>query len=385
MRHPRRILLIALVITSIPVIWWLSRPDPIPVKLHTVEYGTVEDTVANTRTGTITACRRAQIVPIVSGRVEKLLVHKGQQVKAGQLLIELWNADIKAQIALSNSETKSARALAEESCLRAEQAQRDADRVRQLKQRGLVSEESHDQAVNTARATQAACNATRASVDVSTGRLKVLAAELERTQLKAPFDGIVADINAELGEVLAPVTALGQYASAVDLIEEGCLYVSTPIDEIDVPAIKPGLTAYVTLDAFPKQRFAGTVRRIAPYVLDLEKQARTVEVEVELRDPDVVKQLQPGYSADVEIVLDRRENVLWVPTTAIQAGNVAWVYDAGQGTLQKRVITPGLKNWQTTEVSAGLTRGERIVLPTDKREFTEDMAVTPQEQNDQAR
>lgn len=383
MRHPRRILLIAIVIISIPVIWWLSRPDPVPVKLHTVEQGTVEDTVANTRTGTITACRRAQIVPIISGRVEKLLINKGEQVKAGQLLIELWNADTKAQIALANSETKSTRALAEESCLRAEQAQRDAQRLQQLKQRGLISEESHDQAVNTARATQAACTATRASVDVSTDKLKVLAAELERTQLKAPFDGIVADIHAELGEVLAPVTALGQYSSAVDLIEEGCLYVSTPIDEIDVPAIKPGLTAYVTLDAFPKQRFAGVVRRIAPYVLDLEKQARTVEVEVELRDPEVVKRLQPGYSADVEIVLDRRENVLWIPTTAIQAGNVVWVYDADQGTLHKRTLTSGLKNWQTTEVTDGLKQGERIVLPTDKREFTEGMAVQPQEQNDQ--
>ncbi|MEW5755119.1 MAG: efflux RND transporter periplasmic adaptor subunit [Pseudomonadota bacterium] len=383
MKFRRRILLIAIVIISVPIIWWLSRPVPIPVKLHTVEQGAVEDTVTNTRTGTITACRRAQIVPIVNGRVEKLLVAKGAQVKAGQLLIELWNADIKAQSALTDSEIKSARALAEESCLRAEQAQRDAERINQLKQRGLVSEESHDQAINTARATQAACNAARASVDVSAGKLKVLAAELERTQLKAPFDGIVADIHAELGEVLAPVTALGEYSSAVDIIEEGCLYVSTPIDEIDVPAIKPGLTAYVTLDAFPKQRFAGVVSRIAPYVLDLEKQARTVEVEVELRDPEVVKQLQPGYSADVEIVLDRRENVLWVPTSAIHAGNVVWVYDEGQGVLHKRTVTAGLKNWQTTEVTDGLKLGERIVLPTEKREFTDGMAVVPQAQNNQ--
>lgn len=378
MKIKKPLFYISFALAVIAAAWWFSRQEPPAVKLHTVARGAVESSVANTRTGTVSACRRSHIVPVMSGQVEKVLVKEGDQVRSGQLLIELWNEDISARVALARSEVGAARARAEEACVRADLARRESERQGSLKQRGLASEDSYDKALNAARTSAAACKAGEASVEVARAQIQVAQAELERTLLRAPFAGIVAEINAEAGEVLAPLTAAGDFAAAVDLIEGGCLYISAPIDEIDAPAISPGMAAHITLDAFPGTRFPGKVRRIAPYVLDIEKQARTVEVEVEITPQDMKHTLLPGYSADVEVVLDRREDVLWIPGAALLQGNHVWVYGEADGRLQKRGIRTGLSNWQTTEVVEGLDAGDRIVISVDTPGLEEGVVVKPQ-------
>ncbi len=367
---------ITLIIAVIAAAWWLSRPTPPTVPLHTVATGTVESTVANTRTGTIMACRRSHIAPIVSGRVDQLLIKEGDQVEKGSLLLALWNDDLVAQVSLARSEANAAEAQAEETCVTADLAKRDAERIKQLQSKGLSSVESYDQAQNNAIAQDASCRAAKASIEVARSQLKVAKAALERMEIKAPFDGIVAEVNAELGEVLTPLSITGEASSgAVDLIEKGCLYISAPIDEIDAPAIQPGMHAYITLDAFPDQRFDGKVKRIAPYILDLEKQARTVEVEVEFVDAAVQQRMLPGYSTDVEIVLDSKPDTLWIPTSALLRDNHIWVYMT-DGAIEKRKLEIGLSNWQQSEINKGLVAGERIVLPGDA-ELENGMQVIP--------
>ena len=125
-------------------------------------------------------------------------------------------------------------------------------------------------------------------------------ATLDRTRLIAPFNGVVAEINGELSEYVTPSPLGIATAPVVDLIDNTCFYVTAPIDEVDVPNIEPGMNSRVSLDAFGDRRFAGKVRRIAPYVLDREKQARTVDVEVKFTIPSDIRQMLAGYSADVE-------------------------------------------------------------------------------------
>ena len=138
----------------------------------------------------------------------------------------------------------------------------------------------------------------------------------------------------------------------VDLIDATCLYVSAPIDEVDAPRVAAGLPARISLDAFPDRSFPGHVRRVAPYVLDQEKQARTVEIEAEFDDPGKAG-LLAGYSADVEVVLDRRDDVLRIPTSVILPDNTVLVLDEATQTLESQQIERGLSNWEYTEVAAG--------------------------------
>ncbi|MBK1618059.1 efflux transporter periplasmic adaptor subunit [Lamprobacter modestohalophilus] len=363
MRIPVRALLTLLLLAAAIGGWWLlSRPQPIAVRVQNVERGLVEEVVANTRAGTVKACRRARLAPGSGGQIETLAVHEGDRVQAGQLLLELWNLDLKARVTLAEREAEAAEARSLATCLQADQAEREAARQVKLEARNMTSEEGLDRAITAAQAGRADCEAARASARVSAAQIGVAQAELERTRLTAPFAGIVAEVSGELNEYVTPSPPGIPTPPAVDLIDDACFYISAPIDEVDAAKVRLGLDARVTLDAFGDQALAGTVRRLAPYVLDQEKQARTVEVEVVIAEPPADRALLAGYSADVEIIIDRHEDVLRIPTAAIRAGEPASVLLLADGVLAERALETGLSNWEQTEVVSGLSAGEQVVL-----------------------
>ncbi|MFQ5993554.1 MAG: efflux RND transporter periplasmic adaptor subunit [Acidiferrobacterales bacterium] len=358
--------------------WYLSRPKPIGVVLWSVDHGRVEASVANTRAGTVEACQRARMAPPTGGQVARLPVRAGDRVRAGQELLSLWNEDLKAELKLAKSEAKAAKARTQEACALAKAAEREAKRLLSLKKSRLVSEDTVDQAVADADAGEAACRAAGATAEVSRVRVSVARSALERTILVAPFDGVVAEVNAKLGEFVTPSPPGIPTLPAIDLIGQQCLYVTAPIDEVDAPAVQPGQTTRITLDAFAGRSFDGQVKRVAPYVLDREKQARTVEVEAAFTDPKETKRLLPGYSADLEIVLDTREKVLRVPTEAVLEGYRVLVYRPQTQRLQERRFEPGLANWKFTEVRSGLEAGDQIVVSVEREGVEDGAYVLPE-------
>ena len=189
------ILLLLLVGTAV---YWSQRNKPIPVTVTEVVRGEVERTVTNTRAGTLNACRRAQLSPSMGGQIASLPVREGDVVKQGQVLFEIWNRDLRAQVELSEAEILASESLRQQACIQADFAQREAQRLSQLLDRGLASDEAAEKAISQARAGQAACEAARATVSVSRSRLSVALAALEKTRLIAPFDGTIAEVNGEL-------------------------------------------------------------------------------------------------------------------------------------------------------------------------------------------
>jgi HlyD family secretion protein len=375
-KNLRRILITVLLIALLGAwAWWAGRSKPVAVVVTAVERGTVEKTVANTRAGTVEACRRAKLSPSAGGQIARLPVKKGDVVKQGQLLLELWNKDLTAQLALSKQEATSAAATARARCIEAEQARREADRQQKLLARKLVSEEQVDQAVSTADASNAACEAANATAGVSDARVGVNEATLEKTRLVAPFDGVVAEINGELNEYVTPSPIGIPTPPAIDLIDNHCFYLTAPIDEVDVAAVLVGQQARVTLDAFGEQRFEGKVRRIADYVLDVEKQARTVDVEVEFSNPADIENLLAGYSADVEIILDVRKDTLRIPTEAVVDGNLVYVFLPDEKVIERREVKTGTANWDHTEILAGLNEGELVVTSVDREGLADGVAA----------
>jgi HlyD family secretion protein len=364
--HARRAALLALVIAVVAgAVWYFTRTEPIGVVVAPVAAGRVETTVANTRAGSVMACRRSKLAPPLGGRIDKLTVREGDRVKKGQLLIELWNDDLVARERVSAEQLQTARARQREACALADIAVRAAERSRQLRAQGFVSEDAVDRAVSEAEAKQAGCASAGTQVQEAEARIRASKADTARTVVRAPFDGIVAEVNGEVGEFLTPSPPGIPTLPAIDLIDDSCLYVSAPIDEVDAAQLGVGMSGRITLDAYRGKHFTGKVRRIAPYVLALEKQARTVEVEVEFDDPGDARHLLVGYSADIEVVVAGRDDVLRVPTTAIQPGSRVLVLGAG-GVLEERTVETGLSNWEYTEVRAGLTRGEQVVTSLER-------------------
>ncbi|MDH5297460.1 MAG: efflux RND transporter periplasmic adaptor subunit [Desulfobulbaceae bacterium] len=380
LRHPRRWLIIVLICTGVAAgAWYTTRPRPIEVVVRPVERGTVEKMVANTRAGTLKACREANLSPGVGGQIAVLNVRKGDAVKKGQLLLVLWNNDLAAQLTLAESEEKAAIARAAAARSQAENAQREATRLLGLRRIGAVSEKETDRAVTEAQVRRAEHQAARAAAATSRNRLGVIRAELERTRLIAPFDGIVAEINGELNEYVTPSPPGIATPPTVVLLDTSCFYVTAPIDEVDAPAVAVGMPARVSLDAYGDRHFNGRVRRIAPYVLDVEKQARTVDVEVEFTGLEPGHGFLAGYSADVEIIADVHRDTLSIPTPAVLKDNRVFVYNTDSGRLQSRSITPGIANWERTEVVKGLAQGERVVLSVDREGVKENARTVASE------
>ena len=363
----RRLAILAAVVCAIGAfLWWRTRAKPVPVVIGEVDRGRVEQSVANTRAGTVSACRRAKLAPAAGGQIVSLPVHEGDRVRAGQVLLELWSEDSAAAARVAEEQAHSAAMRAQETCVGAEVAERDAERARKLHRDGLLPDDQLDRAVSNAKSLRAACSAARAEIDSTRANVAAARATVKRTVLRAPFPGIVAKVTGEMGEFTTPSPPGIPTPPAIDLIDDACMYVTAPIDEVDVARVRVGQPAYVTIDAVPGKRLPGRVRRIAPYVLDIEKQARTADVEVELANPADAAQLKAGYSADVEIVLDARDNVVRVPTQALLEGSRVLVFSPNPGKLEERKLETGLSNWTFTEVKSGLNPGEKVVLSVER-------------------
>ncbi len=362
----RRIALALLVICLLGgAIWWAKRPKPIAVLVATIDQGKVESSIANTRAGTVEACMRTKLSATMGGRIEVLAVKEGDQVKKGQLLMKLWNDDQQAQSTLAQAQVETSRKRVVEACTVAANAEAEAKRQTALFQQGFVSGSRDEQARSEAQARRASCDAAKADVNQAQARVSATQVEQKRTVLYAPFAGTVAKIVGEVGEYSTPSPPGVPTPPAIDLIDDTCLYVRAPMDEVDAPKISAGQPVRISFDALPKQSFPGKVKRVAPYVSAVEKQARTVDIEAVLDTDKTPPKLLVGYSADVEVVLSVRDNVVRVPTSALQEG--ARVLLAGaDGTLQERKIKPGLANWEFTEVLEGLAAGDKVVTSLER-------------------
>ena len=362
----RRLLLALLVLCLLGAgIWWVKRPKPVAVVLTTIDQGRVESSIANTRAGTVEACQRTKLSATMGGRIEVLAVKEGDKVSKGQLLMKLWNDDQQAQSALALTQVETARKRVTEVCTVAANAEREAERQNALFKQGFVSGSRDEQARAEAQARRAGCDAAKADVNQTLARVKSTQVEQKRTVLYAPFAGTVAKIVGEVGEYSTPSPPGVPTPPAIDLIDDSCVYVRAPMDEVDAPKITAGQVVRISFDALPRQSFPGKVRRVAPYVSAVEKQARTVDIEATLDVDKAPPRLLVGYSADVEVVLAVRDKVVRVPTSALQEGGKVLLAGA-DGTLQERQVKAGLANWEFTEVLDGLAAGDRVVTSLER-------------------
>lgn len=358
-----------------------TRPTPVAVVLKDVDEGKVEATLANTRAGTIEACQRTKLSTIVGGRIEYLGVKEGDKVKKGQLLLKLWNDDQQANAALAQAQVTLSARRVDEACIAATNAEKEARRQGELREKGFVSTSKEEAARTDAEIRRAACNTAKADVAQAEAKFKATRIEQGRVVLYAPFNGTVAKIVGELGEYSTPSPPGVPTPPAIDLIDDSCLYVKAPMDEVDAPKIRVGQTVRITLDALPGKILPGKVRRVAPYVSAVEKQARTVDIEVDFAPPEEAGNLLVGYSADVEIILSGRDKVVRTPTAAIQEGGRVLIYNPDSGKLEERRIKAGLANWEYTEVLDGLKPGERIVTSLDKAGVKAGASATPDDKS----
>jgi len=344
----------------------LFRPEPVLVEVVTVSPGRVEETVTNSRAGTVKARRRAKLSPEVGGQVVLLPFHEGDLVRSGEILLRIEDSLPRARLELSRRELVAVEAERLRACLAAERAGRELERTQRLASQEIVSTDLLDEIENGRRTADAACDAAAANVARANAAVALAATELRKTIVRAPFDGVLAEVSTEVGEWATPSPPALPIPAVIDILDPSSIYISAPMDEVDSARLRPGLSTRITVDSYRDRTFDGTLARIAPYVLDREAQNRTVEVEVELSPGAGAVTLLPGTSADVEIILSIREEVLRVPSSSLLEGGSVLVL--ADGSLHQRQIETGLRNWDYTEVVSGLAEGEQVVISLDRAE-----------------
>ena len=341
--------------------------DRVPVIVATAEPGRVEEAVTNTRAGTLEARRRAKLSPEVGGVVIALPFREGQRVAKGDVVLELDDQLQRAQLDLAGRELEAARSQQEQSCLAAERAARNLERIRRLTEEEIASRDLLDDAETESRRAAAACRAAGSNVARAAASVTLAETRVAKMILHAPFDAIVAEVDAEIGEWVTPSPPALPVPPAIDILDPESIFVSAPMDEVDSARIAADQKVRVSIDSFRGKHFWGRVTRVAPYVLDIEAQNRTVEIEVDLDDSKLDTKLLPGTSADVEVLLEVKENVLRIPTAALMEGRrVLLVGDDLM--LTSREVTVGLSNWDYTEILTGLEPGDRVVVSLDRAE-----------------
>jgi len=353
-------------------------PEIPEVVVARVQRGDIEETVTNTRAGTVKLRRRAALSPQLGGRVIEVPVAEGERVEAGQVLLRLDDAVLQDQLTLAIEDVRAAKARSDEACLASLLAEKELTRQEGLHSQGIASEGAMDRALSQRDRGEAACRAARSGVDQSLAREKLVRTELEQTRIIAPFAGVIAEVRTEVGEWITPSPPGLRIPPVIDLLDLNSLYISAPIDEMDAERVQAGQGVRISVDSRRGQSFDGRLVRVAPYVLDVVEQNRTVEIEVEFNDATVMQTLLPGTSADVEVILERRADVLIVPSTAVADGRrVLVVVD---GVLEEREVVSGLGNWRMTEIVDGLAEGEYVVTLRRSAKLKAGAEVTIQEE-----
>jgi HlyD family secretion protein len=351
------------------VVYWFKFA-PVNVTRHPVKRGEIIAEVMGT--GTLEAHVKATISPKISGLITKVLVDQGDPVKAGQVLVQLDDSDLKRQVeiaqagvAASTAGLNRLRADKARAAAVVEQARRYRDRLEGVTVKGSVSEADIDKASEALDVAKA--DLTRSEAGITEGEKQLAAAEqnleyhrarLSDTVIKAPFDGLVVRRDRDPGDVVVPG------GSVLGVISTAEIWVSAWVDETEMARLKPGLPARVVFRSEPHRSYKGEVARLGR---EADRETREFVVDVLVRT--LPTNWAVGQRAEVYIETARKNDVTLLPAKLViwrDAKVGTFVADAGRA--KWRPLTLGLRSREAVEVVDGLKPGETVVSPADPQD-----------------
>lgn len=273
--------------------------------------------------GTLEAENEVDLIARIDGPVLELHAEQGDRVRKGELLASIDDREIRAELNVSE--------------VRLSEAKQSYERVRQLKEQELISQDAYDQAL--------------ASYEAAQGERERLVVQLEYTRITAPFGGLVSERYVKLAEMVQNGSQLFR------LVDFDPLLLPIRVPERELPRLKLGQSAQLRVEAFGDRRFDAEVLRMSPVV---DPASGTIEVTLKVAGEGV---LRPGMFATVFLEMDRRADALVVPKAALaldSLGNTIYVVSAGAA--ERRDLQIGFRNEDLLEVVSGVEAGEPIVV-----------------------
>jgi membrane fusion protein (multidrug efflux system) len=328
----------------------MARP-PMTVQLAPV--GRADLTEHLMVVGNLIGAATVQVVPKVSGRLSEVLVRLGDPVRRGQVLARVEDREIREQVKQAEASFEVARATVRQRDADLQFAQTALERARSLFARQLLARQALDDAEARYQAALAQLDLARAQFAQAQARLEELRITLANTAVTSPVDGFVGR------RYLDPGAFASTNAPVVSVVDIRSVRLVANVVERDLRRVQPGTPADVDVDAFPGERFAGRVARVAPV---LDPATRTAEIEVEI--PNTQFRLKPGMYARVRLAVERRPQALVVPRNAVvDLDGRRGVFVVGEDgrTAVFRAVELGLQEGERVEIRSGVAEGERVV------------------------
>jgi HlyD family secretion protein len=338
----KRALLLFAAFAAVILVLVLAGKKPVPVKTMELKPGELRVVVNATTTSTVKSENEVTLSAQRTGRVTALPVKEGDAVKKGALIARL---DLTEEAVQSESVLAQSKATYEE-------ADKNLKRMQDLFDKGMVAQQDLD--------------AVRRAYEVARSQYQAAAADAgvkrDYSVIRAPFDGVIAKKYTEVGELLLPGKEI------VTIVDPNRIYVLATIDEVDVGRLRLGQPVAITVDAFPGEKFAGTVGRISPIVSGGKLETRTADIWIYFNKRQT--KIKHGMSADVEILVTTLRDVLSVPSQAVVerdgkkqvfVAEGSAVKPGGTAIAKLRPIETGETNWSFTQITKGLSAGEYVI------------------------
>ncbi len=360
-----------------------------PSKLAAVKRGDIAQSVV--ATGKVEPLTKVEIKSKASGIVQKILVDYGDRVREGQVLLELDKEQLRARVKEAESSLQAAQAAVQSSQAIYERNVVDAqgpdipflkaalERTRKLASEGLVPDSALDDAkrayeVALNKQMSARRNVTVSKADIARARAQVSQAQaaldqaredLQNSTIVSPIKGLVLSRDVEVGDAVSSILVLGSQATQLfTLGDMSTVYVLGKVDQADIGKVYIGQPARIRVESFPRKTYNGKVTKISPMGVEKDN-VTTFEVRVSIQNP--TGELKANMSANAELIIQEKHNVLIIPETAV-------VYDENHKTFaevpdqeakvgwKKVPIQVGISNGINAEVESGLQEGQKVIL-----------------------
>jgi HlyD family secretion protein len=358
MPRPRRSIWIKVgvplvVIVGIGAAIQLRPRQSVEVGVVRVARGTVRDVASSSTAGEVTPLQKAMLRTEVPGRVIKRTHDRGETVKKGEVVVALDTADFDARLKEARAALAAAQVGVTQAQVTLKQSEDTHSRNHALVERKALGSEAAEQSLSARDGAKAALAAARARVAQSEAALQTARVAREKSELRAPFDGLLTDVVPYVGDEVV----IG--APIFEIIDATRLRVEASLDEADASRVRIGQRAEITLDALPGVVLAGSVSQVGPALRRDLKGARVMPIRVDLAD---TSKLRAGMGANVRVIVAERENVLYVPSNAVVGRGVKrTVFLVENRKALVRPIQAGLSDWERTEIQGGLAEGQTVV------------------------
>ncbi len=360
-----------------------------PSKIVSIERGNIARSVV--ATGKIEPRATVEVKSKASGIVKQIFVNYGDLVKQGQVLADLDKEELQARLREAKANLQAAQATEESALASLERNKVEAegpdlpflksgmDRARQLHKEGLIAknlvedaEKAYQMALNKQVAAARNLAVSRAEITRAKAQVAQAQAMLERSEedlrnstITSPIDGLVLSRNVEVGNAVSSILVMGSQSTLLfTLGDVGDVFVRGKVDQADIGKVYINQPARIVVESFRDRKFEGKVYRISPYGVEKDN-VTTFEVQVSIHNPG--HELKANMSANAEIILEEKPNVLLVPEAAVvydkQRNASVEIPDAtAEKGRQKLPVKLGISNGVKTELIAGLAQGQKVIL-----------------------